>query len=92
MNSSFTRVALLTVFAAIAAAGSTTASAESLESSAANGTVIKLAQGATPEGWRKEGEPRYKSKKQKVQTDSRGWEVTKFPPEQEPRFKKSKSN
>ena len=53
---------------------------------------LQLAQGATPEGWRKEGEPRFKPmKKQQAQTDSKGWEVTKFPPDQEPRFKKSKA-
>ncbi len=50
--------------------------------------TLQLAQGATPEGWRKEGEPRYKKKKSEPQA------IIPAPgrPEGEPRYKKKKSS
>jgi hypothetical protein len=47
--------------------------------------ALQLAQGATPEGWRKEGEPRYKKKKA-APTQA----IIPAPgrPEGEPRYKK----
>jgi hypothetical protein len=64
------------------AAASTTSG---LGGSAPKGHALQVAQGATPEGWRKEGEPRYK-KKSTTQTQA----IIPAPgrPEGEPRYKK----
>jgi hypothetical protein len=84
---SIVRVALVAGFALIAApAVASTTSFNSDSVPAAKATGLKLAQGATPEGWRVEGPPRYK----KATTKSKMDEVTKF--REEPmHYKKKKT-
>jgi len=89
MNSLASRVALIAAIGMMATIAPAAAAMSGNDSSAKE-TNVQLAQGATPEGWRKEGEPRFKAKKGKVapMTDGKASEPTYFRPEGEPRFKK----
>ena len=88
MKSLFTTAALAVLIGMAVAPPSAALPGDSDPASAEIGS-LHMAQGATPEGWRKEQDPRYQAKKKNLpEVDSNGWPVTKFPPEQEPRFKK----
>jgi hypothetical protein len=82
---SLARVALvagIAIFAAPAAASTTSDIADTAK--VTKSTAMQVAQGATPEGWRVEGPPRYK----KATSKSKIGEVTKFREEGPPRYKK----
>jgi len=83
---SLARIALvagIAIFVTPAVASTTSGISDAVKVTKAN---LQLAQGATPEGWRVEGPPRYK----KASSKSKMGEVTKFREEGPPRYKKAK--
>ena len=91
MISILTRVALLGTLGVTAASASAPDSTCSLDRIATKNMQMRVAQGPMPKGWRKEQDPRYKTRSSLPAVSNNPSEVTQFPRDQEPRFKNSKS-
>ena len=81
----YARVALLAGLALAASPAAASTTLKNDAAPAAKTTLLQLAQGATPEGWRVEQPPRYKKASSKMN------EVTTFRDDGPARYKKKKS-